>query len=336
MNKPLLATPYQIQQALHSKQTSRNQPSASVHNKIAIIPVSGLLLHRSELYGTSYEHIRAQLHEALNSPAIEHIVLEIDSGGGEINGLFDLVDEIVAARLQKPITALVNECACSAAYLIASSAERIVAPRTAIMGSIGVIVTHLDTNEAEKNMGFKFTEIYAGTHKIDFSPHQALSEAAKNDLQAQVDETYELFIQTLAKNRNQPEMLFRSTEAKIYSSTNALKLQLIDHIQPANKFIEEILMSEDLPTQQEAVPDHMKLVQQERERIKGILNLCKLAKQPELISEYVEKGASIDEVRKLLFDQLVANAGDPVINALAEKPAEHQHLIKSMVQGLGG
>ncbi|MGE3319830.1 MAG: S49 family peptidase [Candidatus Berkiella sp.] len=337
MNKPLLATPYQIELAVNSKSFhTHHTDKQNYHANLAIIPVEGLLLHRSEMYGSSYEGIRSQLNQALNSPHVEHILLDIDSGGGEINGLFDLVDDIVAARSQKPITALVNECACSAAYLIASGAQRIVAPRTAIVGSIGVIVTHLDQSEAEKKIGLKFTEVYAGTHKNGFSLHQPLSETAKEDLQNQVDETYELFIQTLAKNRGQPEILFRSTEAKVYSSTNALKLQLIDHIQPANKFIEEILMSEDLLTQQETIPDHVKLVQKERERIKGILNLCKLAKQSDLVTEFVENGSSIDEVRKLLFDQLVANAGDPINNAVAEKPTDHQHLIKSMVQGLGG
>ena len=337
MNKPLLATSYQIEQALNSKSFhTHNTNKQNYHANLAIIPVEGLLLHRSEMYGSSYEGIREQLNKALNSPQVEHIVLDIDSGGGEINGLFDLVDDIVAARSQKPITALVNECACSAAYLIASSAQRIVAPRTAIVGSIGVIVTHLDQSEAEKKMGLKFTEVYAGTHKNGFSLHQPLSETAKEDLQTQVDETYELFIQTLAKNRGHSEIVFRSTEAKIYSSSNALKLQLIDHIQPANKFIEEIFMSEEFPAQQEIVPDPMKIVQLERERVKGILNLCKLAKQSEMVGEFVEKGASIDEVRKMLFDQLIANSGEPVMNAHAEKPADEHQLIQSMVQGLRG
>ncbi len=337
MNKPLLATPYQIQHALNSKSSFPHHSDKRHHySNVAIIPVEGLLLHRSEGYGSSYESIREQLHQALALPQVEHIVLDIDSGGGEINGLFDLVDDIVAARSQKPITALVNECACSAAYLIASSAHRIVAPRTAIVGSIGVIVTHLDQSEAENKLGLKFTEVYAGAHKNSFSLHQPLSESAREDLQAQVNETYELFIQTLARNRSQSESVFRSTEAKVYSSANALKLQLIDHIQSANKFIEEIFMSEDLPIQQQDVHDPMKLVHEERERVKGILNLCKLAKQPEIVGDYVEKGASIDEVRKLLFDQLVANAGEPVMNAHAQNPAEQHQLIQSMVQGLGG
>ena len=337
MNKPLLATPSQIEKSLNSKTYYKQlSHSPNFHMPIAYIPIEGLLLHRSELYGSCYERIRDQLQQALRSSQVEQIVLDIDSGGGEINGLFDLVDDIVAARSQKPITALVNECACSAAYLIASSAHRIVAPRTAIVGSIGVIVTHLDQSEAEIKCGFKFTEIYAGNHKNSFSLHQPLSESAREDLQLQVNETYDLFTQTLARNRALPESIFRNTEAKIYSSAKALNLQLIDHIQSATKFMEEIFMSEDLPTQQETVPDHARLVHQERERIKGILNLCKLAKQPELVGDYVEKGASIDEVRKMLFDQLVANAGEPVMNAHAEKPADQHQLIQSMVQGLRG
>lgn len=334
MNKPLLATPYQIQQALYSKLTNQNQYTEPTNSNVAIIPVEGLLLHRSEIYGSSYEGIRSQLNAALNSPAVKHIVLEIDSGGGEINGLFDLVDDIVAARSQKPVTALVNECACSAAYLIASSAEQIVAPRTAIMGSIGVIVTHLESSDAEKNAGLKYTEVYAGNHKIDFSPHKKLSDTAKDDLQTQVNDIYELFIQTLAHNRKIPESVFRNTEAKIYSSSNALNLQLINRILPANKLIEELSMSKNDLTQPDN--DYSKALIEERKRIKSVLNLCELAKQSDLVTEFVENGSSIDEVRKLLFDQLVATAGDPIINAVAEKPTDHQHLIKSMVQGLGG
>ena len=56
-------------------------------------------------------------------------MLDIDSPGGEVSGCFDLVDTIAAARGQKPIWSIVDDCACSAAYAIASAADRIILPR---------------------------------------------------------------------------------------------------------------------------------------------------------------------------------------------------------------
>ncbi len=322
MNKPLLATHQQLSftKGLDFVRFPRFE------GKVAIIPVEGLLLHRSQGYGTSYQFIRMLLNEALNSPQVEHIVLDIDSGGGEVSGLFDLVDEIVEARTKKPITALINEHAYSAAYLIASSASQIIAPRTASVGSIGVIVAHVDQSEAEEKMGFKVTEIYAGKHKIDFSPHFALSDDAKLELQAQVDDTYDLLTQTLARNRNASQDDFRSTEAKIFSSNQALPLQLIDKIQSPNKFFEELLMKE------ENNPDA--ILKQERERMKTIFNLCGLAKQPECAGDFIEEGSSVDEVRKILFDKLAATTHEPIINAIGETQTNHNQLIQSMVQGL--
>ncbi len=75
---------------------------------LAMIPIEGLLLHRFNGYGTSYETIRCQIQSALDDTQVDHIVLDIDSGGGEVSGLFDLVDFIVESRNQKPITARVN------------------------------------------------------------------------------------------------------------------------------------------------------------------------------------------------------------------------------------
>lgn len=322
INKPLLATPQQISYTKGFEFVRFPR----FEGKVAIIPVEGLLLHRSQSSGTSYQFIRLLLNEALNSPQVEHIVLDIDSGGGEVSGLFDLVDEIVEARSKKPITALINEHAYSAAYLIASSASQIIAPRTATVGSIGVIVAHVDQSEAEEKMGFKVTEIYAGKHKIDFSPHFALSDDAKLELQAQVDDTYDLFTQTLAKNRNASAEDFRLTEAKIFSSNQALPLQLIDKIQPPNKFFEELLMTEE--------NNSADILKQERERMKTVFNLCNLAKQPECAVDFIEQGTSTEEVRKFLFDKLVTDTQEHIINAIGETQANHNQLIQSMVQGL--
>lgn len=98
---------------------------------------------------TSYEDIFSAISEAIEDEKVEKILLDVDSPGGEVGGLFDLVDFIFNARNQKPIYSFANDCACSAAYAIASATNRIFINRTSCVGSIGVIATHLDVSEAD-------------------------------------------------------------------------------------------------------------------------------------------------------------------------------------------
>jgi len=120
---------------------------------VAVIEVQGTLVQRlgslRPFSGmTGYDGIRQNLFAALDDPNVEAIVLDIDSPGGEVAGCFDLVDTIYAARGRKPIWSILNESAYSAAYAIASAADRIVVPRTGGVGSIGVITAHVDLSQA--------------------------------------------------------------------------------------------------------------------------------------------------------------------------------------------
>ncbi|MGL9779731.1 MAG: S49 family peptidase, partial [Wolbachia sp.] len=111
---------------------------------IKVIPIHGILTKNSEAFDdilgmTSYEKIREEIEEALIDEEVETIILDIDSPGGEVNGLFDLSDFIYEARALKKIVAIANDDAYSAAYAIASSAEKVFVSRTSGVGSIGVI-----------------------------------------------------------------------------------------------------------------------------------------------------------------------------------------------------
>jgi ClpP class serine protease len=102
---------------------------------VAIIPICGTLVQKLGTLRpysgmTGYDGIRANLSMALEDPAVEAIMLDIDSPGGEVAGCFDLVDAIYAARGTKPIWAILSESAYSAAYAIASAADHITVPWT--------------------------------------------------------------------------------------------------------------------------------------------------------------------------------------------------------------
>ena len=116
---------------------------------IAVITISGTLVKKASWMDAesglqSYEMIRGMVADARDDPGIRGILLDVDSPGGEVGGLFDLADEVHAAREQKPVYAVANDEAFSAAYALASSAQRLFLTRTGGVGSIGVIAVHMD------------------------------------------------------------------------------------------------------------------------------------------------------------------------------------------------
>ena len=125
------------------------QPPFCLQDGIAVIEISGVLVHRGAWIGqssgqTSYEGIAAQLASAAADATVRGIALEIDSFGGEVAGVFDLADAIRAARAAKPVWAFVAEHAFSAGYALASQADRIILPRTGAVGSITLLRIFLD------------------------------------------------------------------------------------------------------------------------------------------------------------------------------------------------
>ena len=207
-----------------------------VQDGTGVIGIYGPLMHRvlaSDFPSggpTTYGEIRRAFDLAIEDDAVERIVLDIDSPGGEVHGVFDLADHIYQARRSKPITAVVNESAFSAAYLLASAAGRIAIPRTGGAGSIGVIATHCDLSQAEAEAGIAVTQVYAGARKADFSPHQPLTSEALTVLQGLVDDTYELFCDTVARNRGMKVQAVRETEAGIFEGPRAVAAKLADTV----------------------------------------------------------------------------------------------------------
>ena len=202
---------------------------------MAVIPV----LRRPDLPGLRLvlakpptSDIRREFRAALADDAVAAMVFDIDSPGGEVAGVFDLADEIFAARGAKPIVAVANENAFSAAYAIASAADRVYLSRTAAVGSVGVIAVHMDRSGYDEKLGVKYTAIFAGARKNDYSPHGPLSDAARDAAQAGVDRAYGLFVETVARNRGMDPAAVRDTEAAIYEGADAVDIGFADAVMP--------------------------------------------------------------------------------------------------------
>lgn len=216
---------------------------------IAVIPVLGILTHRSGglfsfLFGdTSYQDIRQNFRQALADQSVSSIVFDHGSPGGTAEGCFDLVDEIYQARGTKPIYAIVNEYSTSASYAIASAADKIFIPRTGRAGSIGVRLVHVDESCAEEAMGLKYTEVYAGERKIDGSSHAPLSPEALAEYQKLVDQSMEIFVETVARNRGIKASDVRAQQAAIYSGKEAVSVGLADSVMSWDAAMKKIMGS---------------------------------------------------------------------------------------------
>jgi signal peptide peptidase SppA len=223
----------------------------SLTSNIAVISVSGTLVRRAAAVDaasglTSYSAISAQLAQAVRDPAVNAILLDIDSPGGEAGGAFDLADQIVAARQVKPIWAVANDDAFSAAYAIASAAARVYVTRTGGVGSVGVIALHVDQSQRDAMNGLRYTAVYAGDRKNDMSPHAPLSTDAAQALQAEVDRLYGLFVSTVAANRNLSVQDVQDTEAGLYFAQDAIDVGLADVVGTLDDAL--IALSEELQT----------------------------------------------------------------------------------------
>lgn len=213
----------------------RGDPGYDNLEGIAVIPVQGTLVNKLGTLRpysgmTGYDSVRQAFLCALADPAVKGVCLDIDSPGGEVAGCFDLADEIYFARGRKPVHAILSECAYSAAYAIASAADHISLPRTGGIGSIGVIMMHVDTSRQLDKEGLKVTLITFGDRKAETHPCLPLSDTARQALQAEADAAGELFISTVARNRGISEDAVRDTHAACFMAPEGIRLGLADAI----------------------------------------------------------------------------------------------------------
>lgn len=212
---------------------------------IQVVDVHGVLVSRGSHINpceqmTSYEGLRRELQLAMADPLVEHVVLDIDSPGGAAVGAFELAADIRAMTQQKPITGVVNFSAYSGGYLLASACTDIVVSQTSGVGSIGVIASHLDRSQMNEKMGVKVTTVYRGAHKNDLTPHEPISEQSLKVLNDIVEESYQLFVKTVADYRGLSVQQVIDTEAGLFRGPAAVAAGLADRLASPQHAVDEI------------------------------------------------------------------------------------------------
>jgi len=208
-----------------------------VQDRVALIDVYGTLVNKGAYTGsysgsTSYEGLRFQISKAVQDRDVGAICLIIDSPGGEAGGMTLIADAVRAAREAKPVHAVVDDMCCSAAYGIASAANSIWISQTSLVGSIGVVLVHMDHSGELQMAGVRPTIIKAGSKKASGNPFMPLDQEAMDELARHVGVIYDAFLQTVAAGRGSKcsAKAARETEAAVFVGQDAIARGLADRM----------------------------------------------------------------------------------------------------------
>lgn len=216
-------------------------------NSVGIINICGPLTNKPTGWemmcgGCSYESIMEQCEELIEEGA-SCIVMVIDSGGGEAYGCFSAGDNI---RKQCddagiPLYAYIDGCSASAAYGLTCVADEVIANPYSDVGSIGVLVSLVDTSKQDEMNGVKYVYVTAGKEKIPYAEDGSFRPEFINDLQYKVDFLYEAFCDHVSNYTGLSVEDIKNTEAKTFIASDALKLGLINQIMTNEEFVDYIL-----------------------------------------------------------------------------------------------
>lgn len=214
--------------------------------RIAVLRLYGPIFPRAEALedvsqtAALLTQFRSAFSAVADDPNVAAIVLDIDSPGGRVDLVPETAAMIHAARREgRPIVAVANTLAASAAYWIASAADELVVSPSGEVGSIGVYLVHEDVSEFIEGMGVRVTFISEGVRKVEGNPFEPLGEEARSALQANVKYAYDMFVSDVAKHRGVSKDVVRADPEKadahfgggrVYPAKQAVKLGMADRV----------------------------------------------------------------------------------------------------------
>ncbi len=249
---------------------ARRQTANSVSGGgIAVLPLYGVITQRGNMIedvsgpgSVSTQKFAVALRQALADESVSQILIDIDSPGGSVYGVAELADEIVAARAQKPIIAIANSLAASAAYWIGCSASEFYVTPGGEVGSIGVWQAHFDYSKALASEGVTPTLISAGTYKVEGNPYAPLDPEAQAFMQSRVDDYFLAFSKAVAKGRGVPIAQVRNGmgQGRVLGAEAAIEQHMVDGI--AN--VDEVLIKMNRSQHDKIKQVNRRLVQAQR------------------------------------------------------------------------
>ena len=336
----------------------------AVQDGVAVVDVAGVLANEPSLFdaillgATAYGEILEEVEQAIADPEVRAVLLRVNSPGGDSENAFETAAALAELARQKPIWAVADNSMFSAAYLLATAAERIYVPEfTGGAGSIGVYAEHVDWSEYNRKLGVKVTYIAEGEGKTDGNPNEPLSEAARVALASEVARLYGLFVEAIASRRPLSSEAVRQLGAALKYGPDAVAAGLADRTGTFRTALADLAafvrptsiaqggrrMKEE--TVRAEVPEptiDLEAIRAEAHRegyaeAREIVELCALAGLPARAAALLAKHASAAEARQYLIE---ARAGEdapeirshvmPETATSAKVPLEQNPVIKAV------
>jgi signal peptide peptidase SppA len=229
----------QVMADREARQAKRQMAQSAGGAGIAVLPLYGIVTQRANMVDdvsgpgmTSTQVFGAALRQALLDDSVGQILIDIDSPGGSVYGVAELADQIQSARASKPVVAIANSLAASAAYWIGCAAGEFYVTPGGEVGSIGVWQAHFDYSQAIASEGVKPTLISAGKYKVEGNPYEPLNDEARGFMQSRVDDYYGAFTKAVAKGRGLPVASVRDGlgQGRVLGADAAVEQKMVDGI----------------------------------------------------------------------------------------------------------
>ena len=244
-------------QALAAK---RRLPKVS--GSVAVLPIHGILMPRMTFGmmlfgGTSSLSLRGVIQELGAASNVGAVVLDIDSPGGVLEGIAEAAEAIRALREIKPVIAVANTTAASAAYWLGASADQFIASVGGFHGSVGIYRIHLDESKALEESGVIETIISAGDNKAEATSSGPLSDETREFMQGQVEDAYAMFVKDVAIGRGTTAALVNKNfgQGRAFLGAEAVQRGIADKVGTIESVVAE-LMGRSASRKQRAVRAH--------------------------------------------------------------------------------
>ncbi len=209
----------------------------TVQGNVGIIDIRGSLVNGNagfmSYFGvTGYGDIREALVAALQSPQVNSILLNIDSGGGAVAGVHETAQLISRVDKVKPVFSYNGGTEASAALWLGSSARTSYVAETSLTGSLGIIMVHAERSKQLEQDGVKVTVIRAGTEKALANSYEPLSKEAKAALESKAEALYDVFLGHVAEQRGMTNATADTKfgQGREFVGKQAVEAGLVDHV----------------------------------------------------------------------------------------------------------
>lgn len=235
--------------AVEELMAARPRKLEAVEGNVAVLPLFGVVAQRMNIMqevsegGTSTEAFGAAFDRAIADQSIGAVVINVDSPGGSVYGVEELTDKIYKARGSKPIYAVANSMAASAAYWIATAADQFFVTPSGEVGSIGVLAMHVDWSQFNEKAGINPTYIHAGKYKVEGNPDNPLDVEARAELQSSVNSYYDSFVNAVARNRGASTRTVRNDfgEGRMVRASVAVERGMADGVKTMQQVVSDLL-----------------------------------------------------------------------------------------------